>query len=165
MKRNVTEAFKEAKMAVLIAEKTLSLQPSFVHLLNDLDLVNRHINSAFLPERNTIIFEEHWLETASTEEISFSAFHEVRHYYQYQVFMNKNTQFETMETILKWESEFSNYHRPFEIELKEEHLFQLIEIDAIAFACYMMNKFFQKECYIPESIKALVLEKVSTFQY
>lgn len=165
MRRNVTEAFKEAKMAVLIAEKTLSLHPSFVHLLSDVDLVNRHINSAFLPERNTIIFEEHWIEQASTEEISFTAFHEVRHYYQYHVFTNKNTQLEPLDVLFQWEKEFQEYHRPLEMNLEEKHLFQAIEIDAIAFACYMMKKFFQKECYIPDSIKQLVMDKMKSFEY
>ena len=63
-----------------------------------------------------------------------------------------------------WKSEMKNYNQPTKRDISEEdYLKQEIEVDAIAFAHYHMNKLFEVKTYIPDIIKDIVTKAIVSF--
>jgi hypothetical protein len=65
------------------------------------------------------------------------------------------------EIVDIWNSEMNNYKQPTSDEIPEEfYLKQKIEIDAIAFAHYQMNKLFEVKTFIPKMIYQEVKNRI-----
>lgn len=70
---------------------------------------------------------------------------------------------ESQETLEIWSHEINNYEMPSGTNKEDDdqkYLKQEIEIDAIAFAHWLIKKEFDLKTYIPEMIKEDVLTKV-----
>lgn len=109
-----------------------------------------------------IIFNIDRLAICPESEVYVTAFHEMRHIYQYCCidFSDKfpDNFNEPKERIEKWKYEFKNYYVS-NIEDDEKYLNQDCEIDAIAFAYLMMIKLFNANVIIPSLIKKKVMER------
>ncbi|MBU1093248.1 MAG: hypothetical protein KKH01_02165 [Firmicutes bacterium] len=117
------------------------------------------INAVFLKEKMIIAFNEVWILLANILEILTTCFHETRHVFQYLVVSGKykGKEFIKQTTIKTWKQDMENYEKPSGIlENDEDYLKQDIEIDAIAFAHYHMNKIFNVKTDIPDLIKEKV---------
>lgn len=153
------------KIAILIVDLV-----SRMYKLGDGVLVEFEASSKFpnvdVTARTTndyrIIFNIDRLAICPESEVYVTAFHEMRHIYQYCC-IDLSDKFpdnfnEPKERIEKWKYEFKNYYVS-PIENDEKYLNQDCEIDAIAFAYLMMNKLFNANVIIPSVIKDKVIER------
>lgn len=107
----------------------------------DIDYID--INAKFFTENETIYInlDKHNLQTH--DEI-FSVIHEYRHYYQLNQILHVNKLLEDKDIIKVWKENFDNY-----INFGNEGFYkQDVEIDANAFTVFIIQKLFQRECYI-----------------
>ena len=140
------------------ASKILKIQSLEVYFNPPTDFSNPNVSSMYLKSRNTIVFNEKWLESANELEILTTCFPETRHAYQYYCIQSNSR--EDQETINTWKREFEGYSKPSNTNKPkndELYLIQAIEIDAIAFAYHQMKELFDVEVKIPEVIRYLVL--------
>lgn len=96
-------------------------------------------------------------------ELCCTAFHEVRHIYQFVVldFEEKDGFYFNVPVSIKdkWRIEQLNYKVSEKYE-DEDYLCQDIEIDAIAFSHYLIKRLFDAITVIPEVIKQQVSMRV-----
>jgi len=158
--------FEVATNGVSIASRVLGLIPPDVSFFKDRNLSRKGINSMYLKDIDTIVFDETWIEAAEWIEIIVVCFHEVRHCFQYK-FIHKLTKTKEIiknDLIEKWKFEFNNYQQANSIpETSENYLNQAIEIDAISFSYYMINKLFQCKVDLPVKIRDKVEMYVEEF--
>jgi len=132
-----------ARFGVTFASKELGIHPSKVDFVPSVLFGQTTITAMYLPDHNTILFNENWLEGAKPEEVLMTAFHETRHAYQKSQIdgMYNLIQNEGPETIAKWKHEFELYYRPTD-EYRNDpgYLEQEIEKDAIAFSQMWLRK-------------------------
>ncbi|MBI9008664.1 MAG: hypothetical protein JEZ05_01420 [Tenericutes bacterium] len=155
--------FEVAMSGVALAARILNIKTPDVQFFNDINLNEKGINAVFLKEKMIIAFNEVWILSANTLEIQTTCFHETRHVFQYLVVSGKYKGKEIIKqaTINTWKQDMENYERPSGVlENDEDYLTQDIEIDAIAFAHYHMNKLFDVSSLIPEVIRAQVSELI-----
>lgn len=101
------------------------------------------INAKFFTENETIYINLDKHNPQTHDEI-FSLIHEYRHYYQLNQILNINRLLENKDIIKVWKENFDNY-----INFGNEGFYkQDIEIDANAFTVFIIQKLFQRECYI-----------------
>ena len=137
------------------AAQILGIETPDVQFFYNKDLTNKGINSIFLKDEYIIAFNEEWIEQANPMEIQVTCFHESRHAFQWKVITGEYSGNEVITpiTIQKWKNEMSNYNQPTKNDIpEEEYLKQDVEIDAIAFAYFQMDKQFNVKGFIPASI-------------
>lgn len=159
--------FQVAIAGVKIASKVLKIEDINVEFLEKSYFPNPEINAVFLKENLTIVFNEDWIINTSFLEIMVAAFHEARHVYQYmqiakpRIMKNK----ENAEVIKQWTVDFEKYVKPYSNPNSENDYFnQTVEIDAIAFSKFLLNKLFEVNVIIPEKIKDKVNSCVLNFE-
>lgn len=114
----------------------------------------------FLPDIYVIVFNNEWLRNAKMEEVIICSIHETRHGYQKAcIDYNDIAEQEDPFLVSMWEKDFKNYVKPSSFT-NESYIMQEIEIDAIAFSHYAMNKVFNINTFIPKNIKEKVYEKI-----
>jgi len=149
-----------------LAAQILGIETPDVQFFYNQDLTEKGINSIFLKDKYIIAFNEEWIEQANPMEIQVTCFHESRHAFQWKVINDKYYGTEVIDPIMiqKWKDEMSNYNSPTSKDIPEEfYLKQKIEIDAIAFAHYQMNKLFEVKTVIPGIIKDKVERTILSF--
>ncbi len=131
------------------------------------DLKEKGINSIFLKDKYIIAYNEEWIEQANPVEIQVTCFHESRHAFQWKVINSEYTGTEVTDpiTIQKWKDEMSNYNSPTKKDIpEEEYLMQEIEIDAIAFAHFQVERLYNIKSVIPDIIASEVALKLDYFR-
>ena len=111
-------------------------------------------NAKFLTDTNTIYInlDKHNIE--NHDEI-FSITHEYRHFFQFQQILNINKSLEDKNVVSSWKFNFDNY-----INFGNEDFYkQDIEIDANAFTVFIIQKLFQRPCYINSKFDSNKVEK------
>lgn len=101
------------------------------------------VSAKFFTENETIYInlDKHNLQVH--DEI-FSVIHEYRHYYQLNQILHINSLLEDEDIIKVWKENFDNY-----INFGDDGFYkQDVEIDANAFTIFIIQKLFQKGCYI-----------------
>jgi len=147
-----------------LAARILGIETPDVQFFYNQDLKAKGINSIFLKEGYIIAFNEEWIEQANPMEIQITCFHEARHAFQWKCINGEYRTKIDQETIQTWKEEMSNYNQPTQSDIPEQdYLKQKIEIDAIAFAHYQMDKLFNVKSPIPDMIAKEVQCKL--FQY
>lgn len=146
-----------------LAARILGIETPEVQFFYNPDLTDKGINSVFLKEKYIIAFNEEWIEQANPMEIQITCFHETRHAFQWKCITGDysgkhNTD---SKTIQIWKTEMTNYSQPTTKEKPEEaYLNQEIELDAIAFSHFLMNKLYDVKTIIPEIIQHKVESKL-----
>lgn len=143
---------------------------STLYSLDDAVLLE-FIHSSELPSKNVtavstrdykILINLDWLIAAEEYEIYITVFHEMRHIYQFCCidFAHKYPHIfnEPQERIQKWAIEVENYYVS-DVDYDQKYLKQDIEIDAIAFAKYMMQITNAISVQVPEVIKEAVINR------
>lgn len=95
-----------------------------------------------------------WIEQASPFEKQITCFHETRHAFQWECINGECLEGKAVdpEIVDIWKNEVSNYNQSTSKDIPEEfYLKQKIEIDAIAFVHYQMNKLFEVKTVIPKN--------------
>ena len=149
-----------------LAAQILGTEAPEVQFFYNQNYSKRGINSIFLKEKYIIAFNEEWIEQAQPLEIQVSCFHETRHAFQWKCINGDYTGNENIDLKLIeiWKSEMNNYNQPTIKDVPEEfYLKQKIEIDAIAYAHYQMNKIFEVKTFIPDIIKDKVANAIVSF--
>ncbi|NWH10173.1 SprT-like domain-containing protein [Acholeplasma laidlawii] len=148
-----------------IVSKILDFPIPELYIIEQSKLPNKEITGIYSFGENEIIFNEEWVNRSQWIEVIITVFHEMRHAYQGYCIRTKNR--ESAETIKAWESEINCYIMPSGknngIDDKS-YLTQEIEIDAIAFAHWIVKKEFDLKTVIPDLIKKKVNEKIKTFE-
>ena len=153
---------------IKLGSKVLGIsEPSVVFVGNDV-FGSSKINAMFLPEESSIVFNEYWVEEATEIEILITCFHELRHAFQHKAISNQHIGDEQIDSnkISLWKKEFDSYKQS-KGELAtedEEYLLQDIEVDAIAFAHFMITSLFDLRTYVPDILKSLVSDRVELFK-
>ena len=114
------------------------------------------VSAMFIPSSYSIMVNKLWMESANVVEIFIIICHEMRHAYQYMQINCQDGLGESQEIIARWKAEFDHYYSPKD----ERFLEQEIEIDAIAFAHYMILKYFGERTVIPDNIKKKVYLRI-----
>ena len=108
--------------------------------------------SASTTNDKVIHLNKNWLELCDNRLSLYSViFHESRHVYQIECINNNNEEDNT--TLVLWKKELEVYIEPG----KHQYLKQHIEIDAIAYTYFLMEKMFGVKTVIPDLIKNEVL--------
>jgi len=155
---------KVAHSGVQIVSKILNFPIPELYIIEEENLPNKEITGIYSFRNNEIIFNEDWLLRSEWIEVLITAFHEMRH--AYQGYCIKTNTRESKETLKSWSDEMNSYEMPSGTNKEADDqscLNQRIEIDAIAFAHWLINKEFELKTVIPESIKEEVLKKVKHF--
>lgn len=147
--------------AVRIVEKILNFPAPELFIIEQNQLPNSEITGMYRFDDNEIIFNEDWVLRSDWTEVIITAFHEMRHAYQGYCI---RTQSREPKSILdKWEYETLNYIMPSgknnEID-DESYLKQEIEIDAIAYAHWLVKSQFDMKTVIPSNINERVSKKI-----
>ena len=127
---------------------------SIIYNENNIDIDYIEINAKFFTYTNTIYvnLDRHNLE--SHDEI-FSLVHEYRHYYQLQQIEDTDRLLENENIVATWKENFDNY-----INFGSRDFYkQEIEIDANAFTVFIVQKLFQRPCYINSKFDSNKIEK------
>ena len=126
-----------ARFGVAFASKELGIHPSKVDFVPSVLLGQTTITAMFLPDHNTILFNENWLEGAKPEEVLMIAFHETRHAYQKRQIdvLRFGLNIEPTEVVQRWKTEFERYYRAKdEFQSDPMYLEQGVEKDAIEYS-------------------------------
>ncbi len=120
----------------------------------EVDIKYIDINAKFFTEHNIIYInlDKHNMETH--DEI-FSVTHEYRHFFQYQQILNPNMSSEDKNILAIWKHNFDNY-----INFGNEDFYkQDIEVDANTFTIFIIQKLFNRNCYINSKFDINKIEK------
>lgn len=143
-----------------IVSELLNFPTPELYIIEELKLLNKEITAIYSFKNNEIIFNEDWINRSEWIEVLITVFHEMRHAYQGYCVRTKTR--ESAETLKLWEDEINGYTMPSgknnEID-DQRYLSQEIEIDAIAFAHWLVKKELDLKTIIPEVIKEKVLER------
>lgn len=104
---------------------------------------NTKIGAVAQGPSHTLVVNTDWYETTSEQDIKYIIWHEMRHMYQWsQIEKLHNSQHfeETTNIISQWQNELVNYIKNTP-ETEERHMKQEMEIDAYAFALYMLFRY------------------------
>ena len=154
--------FEAALIGVQAVSKILKIKEPNRYFNKSSDFSNPNISSFYHKSTNSIVFNEDWAAQVDELEIIVTSFHETRHAYQYHCI--KTNSIEDEETIKIWKREFEGYNKPSntnDSKYDESYLKQVIEIDAIAFACQQMKELFDVEVRIPDEIKVYINAKIT----
>lgn len=149
------------------AAQILGIEAPEVQFFYNQNYSKRGINSIFLKEKYIIAFNEEWIEQAEPLEIQVTCFHETRHAFQWKCINGECLKGKALDPDIVeiWKSEMNNYKQPTTKDVPEDfYLKQKIEIDAIAFAHYHMNKIFEVKTIIPKLIINDVKSKLLEFE-
>jgi hypothetical protein len=155
--------YEVAINGTILAAQILGIEAPEVQFFYNQNYSKRGINSVFLKEKYIIAFNEEWIKQASPLEIQITCFHETRHAFQWKCINGEylGSRKISSEIVDIWNSEMNNYKQPTSDEIPEEfYLKQKIEIDAIAFAHYQMNKLFEVKTFIPKMIYQEVKNRI-----
>ena len=143
-----------------IVSKILDFPIPELYIIEELKLPNKEITAIYSFKNNEIIFNEDWINRSEWIEVLITVFHEMRHAYQGYCVRTKTR--ESAETLKLWEDEINGYTMPSgnnnEVD-DQNYLTQAIEVDAIAFAHWIVKKELDLKTIIPEVIKEKVLER------
>lgn len=136
----------------LIASKILNITPPDIIFADETLFQHKDISGLYLHESNEIVLNENWIIKSNIYNVLITIFHEIRHAYQHNCI--KYRTIEDTSIIDKWIFEFDNYKKTQSNNdfQEKEYLYQSIEIDAIAFASYMMKSLYDLEVLVPEEI-------------
>lgn len=149
---------------VKIVSKILNFPVPELSIIEEKHLPDKEITGLYSFSNNEILFNEDWIKRSEWIEVIITAFHEMRH--AYQGFCIKTNTRESEETLRVWKEEINNYKMPSGTNKEandQSYLEQEIEIDAIAFAHWLIKEKFDLKTVIPEFIKKEVFEKVAYF--
>ncbi len=147
-----------------IVSKILTFPIPKLYIIEEKNLPDKEITGLYSFIDDEIIFNEDWIMRSDWIEVIITAFHEMRHAYQGYC-IRTNTR-ESEETLKVWKEETSNYKMPSGTNKEindQSYLNQEIEIDAIAFAHWLVKEKFDLKTVIPEVIKDEVSKKVAYF--
>lgn len=153
--------FNTAISAVIKISKLLKISTPDVYLNPSTFFPHNEVSSVYIQSKDSIVFNESWIDHVDVMEVVATAIHETRH--AYQAYCVKHHVYESDETIQAWKDSFEYYVKPNEsLDPKDhtEYLNQPIEIDAVAFAYHIMLDWFELKLVIPDTIKEKVLERV-----
>jgi|LSQX01.1.fsa_nt_gb hypothetical protein len=145
---------------VRIVSELLNFPTPELYIIEETKLPNKEITAIYSFKNNEIIFNEDWINRSEWIEVLITVFHEMRHAYQGYCVRTKTR--ESAETLKLWEDEINGYTMPSgnnnEVD-DQNYLTQAIEVDAIAFAHWIVKKELDLKTIIPEVIKEKVLER------
>ena len=153
---NMEVAFR----GVQIVTKIINFPMPKLYIIEEAKLPNKEITGIYSFKNNEIIFNEDWVNRSEWIEVLITAFHEMRHAYQGYCIKSKTR--ESSETLTAWEDEINEYIMPSgnNNEIDDQiYLNQEIEIDAIAFAHWLVKKELDLKTVIPYAIRTKVLTK------
>lgn len=155
---------KAAYSGAIIVSKILNFPLPELYIIEETKLPNKEITAIYSFKENEIIFNEDWINRSEWIEVLITAFHEMRHAYQSYCVRTKTR--ETAETLKIWEDEIKGYIMPSgnnnEID-DQSYLTQEIEVDAIAFAHWLVKKELDLKTVIPKVIRNKVADKIIQF--
>ena len=150
---------------VQIVSELLNFSIPELYIIEETKLPNKEITGIYSFKSNEILFNEDWIKRSEWIEVLITVFHEMRHAYQGYCVRTKTR--ESTETLKAWETEINGYIMPSgknnEID-DQSYLTQEIEIDAIAFAHWIVKKEFDLKTVIPVIIQREVNEKIKSFE-
>lgn len=154
-----------AYLGIQVAAKELNISLPEISIIDENSLGNKKITGTYSFKDNSITFNEEWVNRSEWIEVLITSFHEMRHAYQGYCIRTRTR--ESEETINKWEYETNNYIMPSgnnnEID-DVDYLKQDIEVDAIAFAHWLVKKEFNVKTIIPELVKFEIESKFWFFK-
>jgi hypothetical protein len=149
---------------VQIASKMLNFPTPELYIIEESNLPNKEITGIYSFKSNEIIFNENWIKRSEWIEILITVFHEMRHAYQGYCVRTKTR--ESAEVLKVWEDEINGYITPSgsnnEID-DQSYLMQEIEVDAIAFAHWLVKKELNLKTVIPKVIRNKVADRIIQF--
>lgn len=154
-----------ANYVVKIGKKVLHLDMDLKsQLLSSDKMPAKEVNAVFVKKNWTIYYNQQWIEKAQLLDILHIGFRQVRHVYQtMQVIYNENKSplhyKEPLEKVVLWKDELENKSKDLINFLTLD-----INIDAYAFANYMMKKMFNTDYYIPEEIRDKVIVRMEEIE-
>jgi hypothetical protein len=151
----------------ILAARIPGIETLDVQFFYNQDLTRKGINAIFLKDEYIIAFNEEWIEQANQLEIQVTCFHETGHAFQWKCIKGECLKGKELDTDMLEirKNEINNYNQPTTKDVPEEfNLKQKIEIDAIAFAHYQMNKIFEVKTVIPKIIISEVKMHLTKFQ-
>lgn len=164
-KGNVEKLIEKAK--TFLPAAPMPLEVIFEHI-GEGTFYEKSNGAVFSPSRKAIVINIEWYEHAEEQDLKYLIWHETRHAYQrtqiglYQQGLPTD---EVRKRVKKWAYEFEHYiqNSP---EYEQAHMNQDIEIDAYAFALYLLfmicpNEDGSIDIGLPPSIEDEVLRRVS----
>jgi len=124
------------------------------------------MTSVYNPDLNRMYINKAWVQRANDYEIYLTMSHEMRHVYQTIQIKGLVSNITTVskERVLRWKHEFENYALPTgNISQDLAYLEQDSEIDAIAFAAYLLRREYRVHAMIPQAIIKQVSLRIEEF--
>lgn len=158
------------KKVVKIASKTLNMDEPGVFFEKQDQFPSPDITSVMLPKRLEIYVNDNWAKKAEALEVIFTVLHEVRHVYQRRLVEKPSCDDPgiTDEDLAQWKKEFDGYTHPDESKagaFDDAYTKQAIEIDAMAFAKYLIKQLFMFEYPVPDELKDEVSKRLTRMQH
>lgn len=151
-----------AMAGVKIVAKILDFPAPELYIMEQSNLPNQEVTGMYRFKENEIIFNEDWVLRSNWTEVIITTFHEMRHAYQGYCIRTRSREAEEVLDI--WEYETNNYIMPSgkNNELDDlTYLSQEIEIDAIAFAHWLVKSHLNIRTVVPFNIKEQVSRKIT----
>lgn len=151
--------------SVQLVLEILNFPTPELYLIEESKLPNKEITAIYSFKNNEIIFNENWINRSEWIEVMITVLHEMRHAYQGYCVRTKTR--EDAETLKRWENELNSYTMPSgknNIIDDKNYLMQEIEIDAIAFAHWIIKKELDISTVIPDIISKEVKQKIEAFE-
>lgn len=158
--------YEVAKVGALLASKILDIEDLNIEFINQNLFPSKIISAMFIKERLTIVFNEDWLWKSNHLDIMQTAFHEVRHAFQFFHTIKKTSSrlIEDEDLIDIWRNEFNNYQQPTSI-YDLYNIDSELEIDAVAFSVFLTEKLLNTSAFIHPQIRLKVLERIKLIEY
>ena len=126
---------------------------------------NKDETASYYTKEKAILFNRSWVEKADQDEVCLTAYIQARYAYQHHVI--ELDKFETTELLNTWFREKTQNNQPaivFDGEMDIAYMKQSYVIDAIAFGHMMLLERHDKLSFIPQEIKALVIERIEALK-
>ena len=128
------------------------------------------ITSVMHPRTLTVHVNRDWMTRAEPLEVIFTVLHEVRHVYQKRL-VSEDTHDDdgvSGRDLRQWKKEFEAYTKPSRENAgkrDDDYTMQSIEIDAMAFAAFMIQGLFGYDYPIPDELADDVRERLIHMQH
>ncbi len=150
---------------VQIVSELLNFPIPELYIIEETNLPNKEITGIYSFKNNEILFNEDWINRSEWIEVLITVFHEMRHAYQGYCVRTRTR--ESTETLIVWNDEINGYILPSgknnEID-DHSYLNQEIEVDAIAFAHWLVKKELNLKTVIPKVIRNKVEDRILKFK-
>lgn len=135
----------------------LKIPPCDITFL-EMEGMYKNVAGLYVDDKYIININTSVVEKFNDMELTALLIHEMRHAYQHLQIKDSSSSHEKKEVLSKWRMEIADYKDAG--QYRDQYLTQSIEIDAIAFTAFFVEKFFKMNLLMPEIIKEEVIKRI-----